>query len=233
VSLTGPKLEKIVVVTRKTRMEELVQRYNTPEQAKFHIRSQLVNDMVQRKKVPLKEASALAGAAVAAYQNEDDAYQPAVQSIVRRLSRLDVEVHPIDRSLVPTYLFTEHDIVMTLGQDGLVANCAKYAGAQPFVGVNPDPSRFDGALLPFQVEEAVAAVENVLRGRARARSDVGRGRAQRRPAPARLQRSVHRREDARVRALPDPLRGPRGEPVVERRDRLDGRGLHGLAVVDF
>ncbi len=39
-SLTGPKLEKIVVVTRKTRMEELVQRYNTPEQAKFHIRSQ-------------------------------------------------------------------------------------------------------------------------------------------------------------------------------------------------
>jgi NAD kinase len=169
VSLTGPKLEKIVVVTRKTRMEELVQRYNTPEQAKFHIRSQLVNDMVQRKKVPLKEASALAGAAVAAYQNEDDAYQPAVQSIVRRLSRLDVEVHPIDRSLVPTYLFTEHDIVMTLGQDGLVANCAKYAGAQPIVGVNPDPSRFDGALLPFQVEEAVAAVENVLRGRARAR----------------------------------------------------------------
>lgn len=168
-SLQGPKLEKIVVVTRKTRMEELVARYNTPGQAKFHIQSQLVNDMVQRKKVSLKEASALAGAAVASYQNEDDAYQPAVQSIIRRLSRLEVEVHPIDRSLVPTYLFTEHDVVLTLGQDGLVANCAKYAGSQPIVGVNPDPARFDGVLLPFQVDEAVAAVENVLRGRARVR----------------------------------------------------------------
>jgi NAD kinase len=169
VSADAPKLEKVVVVTRRTRMQELVSRYNTPEQAKFHIRSQLENDLVQRKKVPLGKARGLAGAAVASYQNEDDVYQPAVEALVRGLSHLDVEVHRIDRSLVPTYLFTEHDVVVALGQDGLVANCAKYAGSQPIVGVNPDPARFDGVLLPFQVGGAVAAVESVLRGRARLR----------------------------------------------------------------
>ena len=163
------RFEKIVVVTRKTRLQELVARYNTSGQAKFHIQQQLVNDMVQRKKVSLGEASARAGAAVASYQSEDDAYRPAVEKLVRRLGEFDLEVHPIDRSLVPTYLFTEHDIVLTLGQDGLVANCAKYALGQPIVGVNPDPERFDGVLLPFSVAQAPAAVEGLLRGRARSR----------------------------------------------------------------
>ncbi len=168
-SFAEPRLEKVVVVTRKTRMEELVARYNTPGQAGFHIKSKLVNDLVQRRKISLKEANARAEGAVAAYQSEDDVYQPAVRDLVGRLSRLNVEVHPIDRSLVPTYLFTQHDAVLTLGQDGLVANCAKYAGSQPIIGVNPDPARFDGVLLPFRLEDAVAAVENVLRGRARVR----------------------------------------------------------------
>lgn len=161
--------EKIVVVTRKTRLQELVMRYNTPGQAKFRIQQQLENDLVQRKNVSLKSARASAAGAVASYQAEDDAYRPAVENLVRRLGTLGLDVHPIDRSLVPTYLFTEHDVVLTLGQDGLVANCAKYAGAQPIVGVNPDPARFDGVLLPFTVDSAPAAVEAVLRGRARVR----------------------------------------------------------------
>jgi NAD kinase len=169
VSLAGPRLEKVVVVTRKTRMQELVGRYNTPGQAKFHIRAQLENDLVARKHVPLQKARSMALGAADEYEKEDDAYQPVVRDLVRRLSELDVEVHPIDRTLVPTYLFTEHDIVLTLGQDGLVANCAKYAGSQPIVGVNPDPARFDGVLLPFRADDAVGAVESLLRGRARTR----------------------------------------------------------------
>ena len=41
--------------------------------------------------------------------------------------------------------------MVTLGQDGLVANTLKYLDGQPVVGVNPDPERWDGRLLPFQV----------------------------------------------------------------------------------
>ena len=40
-----------------------------------------------------------------------------------------------------------------LGQDGLVANTLKYTGTRPVVGVNPDPGRFDGVLLPFLVRD--------------------------------------------------------------------------------
>lgn len=54
------------------------------------------------------------------------------------------------------------DVVVTLGQDGLVANTAKYAGAQPIVAVNPEPSRFDGILLPFLPDQARTAVGQVL-----------------------------------------------------------------------
>jgi len=43
--------------------------------------------------------------------------------------------------------------VVVLGQDGLVANTLKYLDGQHVVGVNPDPARWDGALLPFTVED--------------------------------------------------------------------------------
>jgi hypothetical protein len=42
---------------------------------------------------------------------------------------------------------------VTLGQDGLVANTIKYLDAQPLIGANPDPRRYDGKLLPFRVQD--------------------------------------------------------------------------------
>ena len=137
--------EKIVVVTRRTRLEELVSRFNTRAQAKFYIEH--------------------SGGDFAEYQREDDAYR-AARDTVRRGIDLGLKIQFVDRSLVPTFLFAGTDLVVTLGQDGLVANTAKYAGEQPLVGVNPDPVRFDGILLPFTPESARGAVRAVLDGRA-------------------------------------------------------------------
>ena len=61
---------------------------------------------------------------------------------------------------------------MTVGQDGLVANVAKYAANLPIVAVNPDPQRIDGILLPFRADQARAAVRSVLAGKARYRRVV-------------------------------------------------------------
>jgi hypothetical protein len=47
---------------------------------------------------------------------------------------------------------------VVIGQDGLVANVLKYLDKQLLVGVNPDPDRWEGVLLPFTVPE----LENVL-----------------------------------------------------------------------
>lgn len=140
--------EKLVIVTRKTRMEELILRFNTRAQAKFYIEH--------------------AGGDFADYEREDAAYRQALGT-VRAALELGLKVQLLDRALSPTFLFSPQDLVLTLGQDGLVANTAKYVGSQPIIAINPDPERFDGVLLPFLPEQARAAVTSVLRGQYRAR----------------------------------------------------------------
>jgi hypothetical protein len=53
--------------------------------------------------------------------------------------------------------------VVTLGQDGLVANTLKYLNGQPVVGVNPDPERWDGRLLPFRVNDLPKIMPELVR----------------------------------------------------------------------
>ena len=141
--------EKLVVVTRHTRLEELVARFNTPGQARFYIEH--------------------AGGDFGEYQREHDSYRQALERVRRELE-FGLPRQFLDRGLLPTYTFGPADLVVTLGQDGLVANTAKYAGSQPIVGVNPDPERFDGILLPFSPAEAAPAVVRVLEGRAATRA---------------------------------------------------------------
>jgi hypothetical protein len=140
--------EKIVLVTRKTRLEGLIERFNSRGQARFYIEH--------------------SGGNFSDYEKEDDAYRRSLDR-VRRALDLGLKLHSAERSLVPTMLFTEQDLVVTVGQDGLVANTAKYVGEQPVVAVNPDPDRFDGILLRFRPEETGDAVRTVLDGRAKYR----------------------------------------------------------------
>ena len=137
--------EKVVLVVRKTRLAELIERFNTHAQAKFYLTH--------------------AGLDFADYQREEDAYRRSLD-VVRSTMPEGVKVQQLDRALVPTYLFAGTDVVVALGQDGLVANTAKYVGAQPLIGVNPDPDRFDGVLLPFSPSTFTLALARVLEGRA-------------------------------------------------------------------
>lgn len=147
--MSAPTFDKLVLVTRPTRLAELVVRFNTKSQAKFYLER--------------------AGGNFADYESEDDAYRRALEQMREELD-LGLKVQVLDRGLVPTALFADTDLVVTLGQDGLVANCAKYVGNSPIVAVNPDPDRFDGALLPFKAEGARAAAAAALSGAAPIRS---------------------------------------------------------------
>jgi NAD kinase len=141
--------EKIVLVIRKTRLEELVERFNTQAQAKFYIEH--------------------SGSDFSSYVLEHDSYRRSLES-VRRSIEIGLKIQIVDRSLVPTYLFSANDVIVTLGQDGLVANTAKYACGQPIVAVNPDPERFDGILLPFESEGLRACLERTIAGKAQRRA---------------------------------------------------------------
>lgn len=140
--------KKLVIVTRKTRLQELIERLNTRSQVKFYIEH--------------------AGGDFTDYAREDDAYRSALE-VLRRSLDFEMPQQLIDRGLVPTFRFQEEDLVVTLGQDGLVANTAKYVMAQPIVAVNPEPERFDGILLPFLPGQARSAVEKVIEARAKIR----------------------------------------------------------------
>ena len=140
--------EKVFVITRKTRLAELVERFNTVGQARFYIES--------------------SGGDFRAYEHEDAIYRSAMEMTKRRLPA-DLKVQILDRSLVPTVLFTENDLIVTLGQDGLVANTAKYVKGQPIIAVNPDPQQFDGVLLPFLPDQVAEAVGALLGGKMRMR----------------------------------------------------------------
>jgi NAD kinase len=143
--------EKLVIVTRKTRLDELVERHNTRAQVKF-----------------LLEHSGHETEGFSEYAAEDDAYRRSLDTL-RRSLEVGLKVQCVDRALLSTFSFTDKDLVVAIGQDGLVANTAKYIGEQPLLGVNPDPARFDGALLPFTPAAARAAVARTMEGKARIR----------------------------------------------------------------
>jgi hypothetical protein len=94
------------------------------------------------------------------------------ETIARLRSELDfdVPIQFVDREFLPNLDFARFVVVVVVGQDGLVANTAKYVGEVPIVAVNPDPRRFDGVLLPFRLPDVRHAVARVLEQRARTRN---------------------------------------------------------------
>ena len=140
--------EKIILVTRKTRLEGLVERFNTVGQAKFYLEH--------------------SGGNFALYQQEHDTYYLAVERLRDDLQGL-AKYQEIERGFLPNFLFSEKDIVVTVGIDGLVVNTAKYLDGQPLIAVNPDPAHIDGILLPFNVQQAALAVQGALKKQAKTR----------------------------------------------------------------
>ena len=134
---------KIVIITRKTRLQELVYKYNTVEQAKFYMEHM--------------------GIDFSDYVKEDAAYKKAVDQ-VKAIAEPFARIQEIDRDFVPNMIFGKQDVVIAVGQDGLIANVMKYLDSQPLLGVNPDPARWDGVLLPFEAAQLTTVLPKVLAG---------------------------------------------------------------------
>jgi NAD kinase len=132
---------KIVLVLRETRLDELVRRFNTVQQAQFYIEH--------------------LGADFGDYLAERRIYRAAAaeaETLIRGYARVQL----LDRRYLGNFIFGADDLVVVLGQDGLVANTLKYLDGQPVLGVNPDPARWDGVLLPFRVGELARVLPEAL-----------------------------------------------------------------------
>lgn len=144
-----PAEPRLVLVTRPTRLAELVNRFNTVAHVRF---------VLERL-----------GADFEDYRQEDECYGAALAETRRVLVRHG-RLAMLDRKLLPSFLFGPQDLVVTLGQDGLVANTLKYLDGQPVLGLNPDPRRWDGPLLPFGVPDLARVLPEAIARRRPTRS---------------------------------------------------------------
>ncbi len=135
--------EYAIIVKNKTRLEALIERFNTKAQAKFYIEKQ--------------------GASFEDYELEDEAFKMALHKLQTSLSSF-IKNKIVERTFIPSYIFSPKNIIVVIGQDGLVANTAKYSMGLPIIAVNPDKERYDGALLPFDVFNFTKVVEKVMSG---------------------------------------------------------------------
>ena len=143
--------EKVIVVTKKTALEELIERFNTRDQARFYLEHM--------------------GVSFADYEAADAAYHMALEAVKEALPP-GVRAQWIERAFVPNFTFGDDDFVITVGPDGLVVNTAKYLHGQPLFAVNPDPARMDGVLIAFNASEAAAPLRLALRGEFRRKAVV-------------------------------------------------------------
>ena len=135
------KIEYAIVVKNKTRLETLIERFNTKEQARFYI---------ERSGGDFKD-----------YETEHENFYTSL-SLVQRLLSKTIKNKLVDRYYVPSYLFSQNHVIVVVGQDGLVANVAKYANNIPIIAINPDKERYDGILLPFNPQSFLPAVDAVI-----------------------------------------------------------------------
>ena len=136
-------MDRLVIVTKDTPLEELVLRFHSEGAARFMLESR--------------------GQSIDTFKRESLAYQSALAEVRRQIPN-DLPVASVKREAVPQFLFREKDAVVVCGPDGLFVNVAKYLRDQPIIGLNPDPSTVGGALMRFSPRELGAVLERLAKG---------------------------------------------------------------------
>ncbi|WP_030723717.1 inorganic polyphosphate kinase [Streptomyces sp. NRRL F-2580] len=126
---------RAVLVHRRTEYEELLGRHGTHGQAAFFLssRGRSIDEVVRRHERTRQALREVAAAVPLTWRSS-------------RVERAD-----LDR-----FLFAPEDVVVVVGQDGLVANTAKYLRGQPVVGIDTDPGRNPGVLVRHRCADAAA-----------------------------------------------------------------------------
>jgi hypothetical protein len=136
---------RAVLVERPTEYRELLARHGTREQARFFLaqRELRISEVEERHLRYMQTRAGVLNAIPATWRTAT-----------------------VQRAELDRFLFGADDVVVVLGQDGLVANVSKYLDGQPVVGLNPDPERIAGALVQNPPGAAADLLADVAAGRA-------------------------------------------------------------------
>ncbi|GHE01578.1 NAD(+)/NADH kinase [Streptomyces alanosinicus] len=124
---------RAVLVHRTTEYAELVARHGTHGQAAFFLasRGRDIEEVAERHRRARRALAEVTAAVPLSWR------------------QAQVERGDLDR-----FLFAPEDVVVVIGQDGLVANTAKYLTGQPVIGIDTDPGRNPGVLVRHRPDDA-------------------------------------------------------------------------------
>jgi NAD kinase len=117
---------RVVIVTRRSELDELLARHGTRQAAGFFL--------AQR------------GRTLDEVERRHDLLDVAVTAVAAQIPH-DWRRGQVERDDLDRFVFAPEDIVVAVGQDGLVANVAKYLDGQPVIGIDPEPGRNPGVLV--------------------------------------------------------------------------------------
>ena len=137
---------RVVLVHRRTELTELLERHGTRGQAAFYLRTRgrRIEDLEDRHAAVTSALTAVAAAIPPDWR----------RGLVERVD-------------LPRFLFAPDDLIVVVGQDGLVANVAKYLADQVVIGIDPEPGRNPGVLVPHQPKATAGLLSPPLSGRPR------------------------------------------------------------------
>jgi NAD kinase len=157
---------RAVLVHRRTELQELVERHSTRGQAAFYLRTR--------------------GRRIEDLEVRHEAVEAAIGAVTSVIPA-DWRRGMVERADLPRFQFAPDDIIVAVGQDGLVANIAKYLDGQLVIGIDPEPGRNPGVLVSHS-PSAAADLLSAAAGRPGAAAGPGAGarpgRRSRRDVPA-------------------------------------------------
>jgi len=138
-------LPRVVVVHRRTELESLLERHGTRGQVEFFLTGR--------------------GRSLADVQARHDRLQQALRQ-AREAVPAQWRVGDAERDDLHRFGFEPDDVCVVVGQDGLVANVAKYLDGQPVIGVDPEPGRGLGVLVRHRSQALAGLLPGAVAGTA-------------------------------------------------------------------
>lgn len=138
---------RIIVVTKKTALAELLERHNNLRQAAFYLESR--------------------GESLATYDEVDQRYRESLEKVVKSLPK-DIPHFEVERDNLVNHHFRTTDLVVAIGPDGLFVNLAKYLDGQHVIAVNPDPETIDGVIMQTSPRAVKKLIERAADDKANA-----------------------------------------------------------------
>jgi len=134
---------RAVIVSRASEYNVLLARHGTLNQVRFFLEAR-GQDLEQ---------------VLARHELQEAALSQVARNIPPTWRRAQVARNDLDR-----FLFEPGDVIVPVGQDGLVANVAKYIQDQPVIGFNPDPEHIAGVLARWNPANAAKAFQRFEKG---------------------------------------------------------------------